>query len=264
MYVRVVALLSVFFIATFAGSQETPPAKNEEARKDILNLQGTWQLDSFEGKAKVDVKKRTLFIGGELMILRDEKRILQIGTVRLVTSKSPRRIDVVVKKGMHADNTMLGIYEIKGDTLKLCMDPEGDGRPAKFVSKADTDLYLAVFKRVKAPGEGIDIRGKYISNSFDPEGKKTSMAAEIEKRGDGYLVRWTVPAGVAFIGTGIRQGNTLSVSYANRGTIGLVVYKIEKGPRLIGSFTDVGGPGLIAREELVPDDKDSVEVRNRR
>jgi hypothetical protein len=43
------------------------------------------------------------------------------------------------------------------------------------------------------------------------------------------------------------------------------VYKIEKGPKLVGSYTEVGGPGLLGREVLsVASKTDWMEVRNRR
>ena len=123
--------------ATVPADEERPDSREEEARKDLQEMQGTWKLESLEDgkKTKVDVKKRTLFFGGELCLVRDGDKVVQVGVARLVTSKSPRRIDVVVRKGQHQDNTMLGIYEVKDDTLKVCFDPEGEGRPAAFATK---------------------------------------------------------------------------------------------------------------------------------
>jgi uncharacterized protein (TIGR03067 family) len=263
---RTLNLLAIsFLLISAAAADEAPLSKEDEARNDLQQMQGTWKLESFEDakKTKVTPKSRTLFVGAELSILRDGEKVLQIGTMRLTTAKSPRRIDVVVKKGQHEDSTMLGIYELKDDTLKVCFDPEGEGRPSAFESKADTSRYVAVYKRVKRPGETIDIVGKYTSTNFGSDGKKTSMGAQIEKRGDAYLVRWTVPGGVAFVGTGLRKGDQLSVTWANRGTIGLSVYKIEKGPKLSGEFTELGGVGIVAREEMTPRKDGQVEVRLR-
>src|SRR5581483_3759805 len=134
-----------------------------EARKDLQEMQGTWKFVSLEDskKSKVDVKKRTLFFGGELCLVREGDKVLQIGVARLVTSKSPRRIDVVVRKGQYQDSTMLGIYEVKDDTLKVCFDPEGEGRPSTFATKEDTSRFVAVYKRAKPAGEAVDIRGKF-------------------------------------------------------------------------------------------------------
>jgi uncharacterized protein (TIGR03067 family) len=266
MKLRTLSVLAVLlFLAAEVNSEDRPATPEDEARKDLQALQGSWQLESIEDskKTKVDIKKRTLFFGGELYLLRDGDRVIQAGVARLVTSRAPRRIDVIVRKGLNQDNTMLGIYELKGDTLKVCVDPEGEGRPAKFVAKADTSQYLATYKRVKPAGEAINIIGKYTSDTYGPDGKKASLSAEIQKQGDAYLVRWTAPGGVAYIGMGLRKGDTLSVAWANRGTIGLSVYRIEKGPKLIGQFTELGGPGVIAREDLTHAKGEWVEVRNR-
>ena len=102
-------------------------------------------------------------------------------------------------------------------------------------------------------------------STFGGDGKKQTLKVEIQKRGDAYLLRWDVRGGVAFVGSGIRQGNTLSVAWVNRGSVGVSVYKIEKGPKLVGTYTEVGGPGLIGKEVLTADAKtDGMEARNRR
>lgn len=245
--------------------KEKPSKREQDTRKDLLELQGTWKLESIEDgkKARIELKKRTLFVGSDLVLVQEGDKIVQAGEVRLNPTKSPPCIDVVVKKGEHEDNTMLGIYELKGDTLKVCFDPEGESRPKKFETKKDSPVFVATYKRVKRPDEDVDIRGRYRSESIGPNNKKVTMDAEIQKRGDAYLVRWEVSEGVAYVGTGIRKGDTLSVAWVNRGSIGMSVYKIEKGPKLVGEYTDVGGAGLIGKETLTATKSDWVEARLR-
>ena len=63
---------------------------------------------------------------------------------------------------------MLGIYELKNDTLKVCFDPDGSNRPEKFATKDDTAHFVAVYKRVKPAGESIDIVGRSSSKKRCP------------------------------------------------------------------------------------------------
>jgi uncharacterized protein (TIGR03067 family) len=266
MFTRTAGVLFAF--ALFAAGGRTDDrllSKADQARKDLLAMQGTWQLESYEnGKKDARLsKKRTLFIGGDLFLVREGDKILQAGTLRLVPNRKPKLVDAVVKKGEHEDNTMLGIYELAGDQLRVCFDPEGESRPRKFAAKTGGSLVLATYKRIRPAGEEIDICGKYRSESTGADGKKQVLNAEVTKRGDAYLVAWKMAGGLAYVGTGIRRGDTLSVAWANRGTVGISVYKIEKGPRLVGTYTEVGGPGLVTPEVLTSVRGDWVEVRLR-
>jgi uncharacterized protein (TIGR03067 family) len=249
-----------------ARVEERPSKRDKGARKDLQDLQGTWRLELFEdGKnSKIDLKKRTLFIGGALFLVREGEKVVQGGLLRVNPARKPPTIDVAVREGEHKDNTMLGIYQLKGDSLKVCFDPEGEGRPREFAAKKDSALFVASWKRVKPANQEIDIRGSYRCETFALNDKKSTLTAEIEKRGDAYLVKWQVSDGVAFLGAGIRRGGTLSVAWVNRGSAGVSVYKIEKGPRLVGVYTDVGGPGLLGREVLSPAKKPNEREARRR
>jgi len=261
----ILAALAVCVAPARVEEKEKLSKREQGARRDLLELQGTWKLESIEDgkKARMDLKKRTLFVGADVMLVRDGDKIVQGGQLRLNPTKSPACIDVVVKKGEHEDNTMLGIYELKGDTLKVCFDPEGESRPKAFAAKKDTAVFVATYKRVKRSDEEIDVRGRYRCESFGADKKKVTMEAEVVKRGDAYLIRWEVEEGLAYVGTGIRQGDTLSVAWVNRGSVGVSVYKIEKGPKLVGEYTEVGGAGLVAKEVLTATRADWVEARAR-
>ena len=62
--------------------------------------------------------------------------------------QSPKQLDFTPPK---AGKPVLGIYEVKGDELKVCMrhaDSKG-GRPTAFATKEGSGLVLIVFKREK-------------------------------------------------------------------------------------------------------------------
>ena len=105
----------------------------------------------------------------------------------------------------------------------------------------------------KSKGE-IDISGYYACSGKEGPGKTYNGVAVISKKRDIYVVQWTVGVGAAFFGIGIRDGNTLSCSWAIPGDKGVVrginVYHIESGPRLVGRWTSFPGDGSIKTETL--------------
>lgn len=46
------------------------------------------------------------------------------------------------------------------------------------------------------------------------------------------------------------------MSWTDKKVIGITVYQIEKGPRLVGLWTELGGPGLLRTDVLTPGKKD--------
>ena len=51
--------------------------------------------------------------------------------------------------GPNQGKTFPCIYELKGDTLRICYDLSGAKRPTEFKSVADTKLYLVTYSRKK-------------------------------------------------------------------------------------------------------------------
>jgi uncharacterized protein (TIGR03067 family) len=51
--------------------------------------------------------------------------------------------------GPNVGKTFPAIYEIKGDTLRICYDLSGAQRPTEFKSVAGTKLYLVTYTRKK-------------------------------------------------------------------------------------------------------------------
>jgi uncharacterized protein (TIGR03067 family) len=68
------------------------------------------------------------------------------GTFKVDPKKSPKQLDVTTK-----NKTLHGIYDVKGDELKLCFENGGnpENRPKKFATNKEEELVLIVFKRQK-------------------------------------------------------------------------------------------------------------------
>jgi hypothetical protein len=61
----------------------------------------------------------------------------------------PPTIDITPQAGRRAGATNKGIFEVKGDELKLCYDRMGGERPKKFDTSGPT-VILATLKREAA------------------------------------------------------------------------------------------------------------------
>ena len=79
--------------------------------------------------------------------MRDDGKSVQAGTHKFDPTKKPGQVDAVITEGEGKDSKMLGIYEMKGDTMKVCFDPVGKSRPTSFTAKEGE--FFAVVQREK-------------------------------------------------------------------------------------------------------------------
>ena len=71
------------------------------------------------------------------------------GTYTLDATSKPKGITITGTEGPNQGKTYPAIYELKGDTLRICYDLSGAKRPAEFKSVAGTKLYLVTYNRKK-------------------------------------------------------------------------------------------------------------------
>lgn len=71
------------------------------------------------------------------------------GTYALDTTTKPKGMTVIGTEGPNKGKTFPCIYELNGDTLRICYDLSGKKQPADFKSLPATRLYLVTYKRKK-------------------------------------------------------------------------------------------------------------------
>jgi uncharacterized protein (TIGR03067 family) len=152
MRIALVTLLCTLVLTASGGTRARGDNK-ADLEKELKKLQGTWTLESVEvgGKEQpaADFKGMTVIFEGDKFTVKAGDDVIQVGTDKLDPSKSPKTVDFTVTEGLSKGAVMLGIYEISGDTLKVCFDPEGKKRPTEFKSASGSQTFVNVHKRVK-------------------------------------------------------------------------------------------------------------------
>jgi uncharacterized protein (TIGR03067 family) len=123
------------------------------AEKGAESLEGTWQLASGEADGKAlpakDLKDGKLVLRGDAYTVTLAGKAAVMGTQKLDRTKDPRTIDITDESGPNKGKTCLGIYELKGDELRVAFAQPGKPRPTKFTTAPDSGQWLHVWKRVK-------------------------------------------------------------------------------------------------------------------
>jgi uncharacterized protein (TIGR03067 family) len=121
--------------------------------KDGDTNDGTWLPSEAElaGKKLPDEIRKTikLVIEGDKYTVTVGKEVDK-GTVKRNASAKPKEMDITGTEGPNKGKTFLAIYERDGDTLRICYDLSGKGRPTEFKTKEGTPLFLVTYKRKKS------------------------------------------------------------------------------------------------------------------
>ncbi len=157
--------LVILWITLTAPASAPILADDADAKKDLKQLQGTWELVAAHRHGKDALKELPK---GYKITFRDDLWIVEFegrkpfkdvdSRVKLDPSKSPKEFEWVRTGviGLGASDQpfrleLLGIYEIDGDTLKLCWDVgQATGRrPTAFKTEAGTEHLSLELKRAK-------------------------------------------------------------------------------------------------------------------
>lgn len=120
----------------------------DDVSKEQQKLQGTWQVlrKEYDGNDEATEDIRLVISPGK--IITKDKRGEQSISYTIDPNMRPKTIDLT----MPANGTpihLTGIYQLDGDTLRICFGEKGQARPTEFTSPKGSRLTLFVLKRVK-------------------------------------------------------------------------------------------------------------------
>jgi uncharacterized protein (TIGR03067 family) len=127
--------------------------KPEANKKDLERMQGDWTATStvIDGRKLADDEAQGVFrtIKDDTYTLSSFDKPLGKGTFTLDATKKPKTIDARPASAAKETPPLLGIYEIDGDTLRLCFAGSGKERPKDFACKEGSGHTLTVWQREK-------------------------------------------------------------------------------------------------------------------
>ncbi|MFT3879847.1 MAG: TIGR03067 domain-containing protein [Gemmatales bacterium] len=129
-------------------------AQDDATKEELKKLQGSWvrTLFSADGKTEDDGDRpadKAVYLDIKGNDFHGQKFTIDI-------TKSPRHLDIIDVGPKGKQFTLPGIYELKGDVLKICLPFPFEGkteglhkRPTEFATKAGENHVVEVYRRVK-------------------------------------------------------------------------------------------------------------------
>jgi uncharacterized protein (TIGR03067 family) len=119
-------------------------------KSDQKAVQGTWFVAELE--ADGNKMPASMLSGAKIVVKGDQFKSLGMGTtyegeVELDAEQSPKHFTLKFTRGPEKGNTNPGIYELDGNTWRICIATRGGGRPKKFATKAGSGHALETLVR---------------------------------------------------------------------------------------------------------------------
>ena len=123
---------------------------DETFLKEYARLEGVWRfvLVEVEGVKQPELPFET----NKLIIAKDGRftiaqgRKISRGILKLDPTKTPGNYDFTVTNGPDRNLTTLGVYEVDGDTFRICLPLRSKERPSALVSSPGGGCLFQVFK----------------------------------------------------------------------------------------------------------------------
>jgi uncharacterized protein (TIGR03067 family) len=136
------------------------PVRGEDKKTDADEIQDTWRIVAIEADGKKQEMGQAAKDGSARAVISADKITLRaingaLGlylemTYKIDTGKKPKALDVTLTeaegKGVKGRKCQ-GIYSLRGDKLKFCIDLSGKQRPAAFDTSQGDGLLLFYLER---------------------------------------------------------------------------------------------------------------------
>jgi len=127
--------------------------RDDAARAEIKKFDGTWKLVSVEshGQTRMNPPDSWVIQDGYAKVYAHKSHLLSY-IHKVDPGRKPKAIDQYTEFHDHKPTTkpVRGIYEIDGDTWKICYNMSaGAERPKQFTGAKDTNCALYILKREK-------------------------------------------------------------------------------------------------------------------
>lgn len=238
-------MLSLFVLSAvlFAAA-----GQDESAASDLAKLEGVWRfatvaVDGKEHPAPpFDTNKLIIAKAGRYVIVQGPR--ITRGSIQLDPNPSPKHYDVTIISGPAKPVVTRGVYEIDGETYRICLPLTGNTRPSAVRSQPGTIFF--VFKREKRDYQEAleaagrqELTGRWQSVSYALDGKNATpeqmQKIQLVIEPDGKAT--ALNDGKVFIASSITVDPSTSpmsmdVTYNDgddKGKKSLGIYKIEDG-----------------------------------
>ena len=151
----------------------TLPAVAADEVDDEKAMQGTWTPTKAElaGAAMPEAVVKSIVL--KLTEGKYEATVagqLDRGTWKLDKAAKPKGLTITGTEGPNKDKTYPCIYELQGDTLRVCYDLSGKKAPTEFATAAGTQLYLVTYARRRSE------RSVAVVSAANPAGTEPGSA----------------------------------------------------------------------------------------
>ena len=119
---------------------------------DAKAIEGTWKVESAEAGGKKIESEDLMTLVVKITGARYEVRIkdkVDAGTLALDEKQTPKTMDATDTEGDDVGKVVKAIYELNGDTLRVCYPLDGGERPKEFATKEGSPVLLVTYKREK-------------------------------------------------------------------------------------------------------------------
>jgi uncharacterized protein (TIGR03067 family) len=222
-------------------------------KTDVERLQGTWHVASLEVEG---ARMRDNAVKGSKIVLKGNTfetismGAVYKGTFHVNPKATPKTLDMKFNEGPEKGNTSLGIYELDGDTWKICLTIGAKNRPKTFATRAGSGLGLEILKRElsgQAPEPPHADMGKQESIKND-YGERARLQEDVARLEGEWAMVWGEFAGQAFpeafVKTAKRvgKGNRTTTSFGGQVMVDATIsVDTSKKPKTI-DYKIVAGP----------------------